>query len=59
MTISEFTLILRSKGWTVESACERWDIRMATYYARCRNESLHSQLRDMCHGLPNSERISR
>jgi hypothetical protein len=45
------TRILTSKGWTIEQACERWCIRVATYNARCNNESLVQQLEDMCNGL--------
>lgn len=45
------TKILKSKGWTIEEACERWGIRIATYSARCNNSSLVVQLEDMCRGL--------
>lgn len=53
MKLNKFTVILRSKGWTIEDACGRWGIRIATYHDRCRNQKMHNQLRDMCTGLPN------
>lgn len=45
------TRILTGKGWTVEEACTRWGMRIATYNARCNNSSLVTQLEDMCNGL--------
>jgi hypothetical protein len=45
------TRILTGKGWTVEQACFRWGMRIATYNARCNNPSLVQQLEDMCNGL--------
>lgn len=53
MKLSKFTVILRSRGWTIEDACEWWGMRTATYYDRCRNERLHNQLESMCKGMDN------
>jgi hypothetical protein len=49
------TRILTGKGWTVEQACARWGMRIATYNARCNNLSLVQQLEDMCNGLENKQ----
>lgn len=51
MLIHRFTRIIRSKGWTVEEACEYWKMRTATYNARCNNPKLDNQLESMCRGL--------
>ena len=53
MTLNKFTMILRSRGWTISDACKRWGIRDATYYDRTNNPKMHSQLEDMCKGIPD------
>lgn len=49
--MNKFTLIIQSKGWKVGDACKHWDIRYATYNARCNNSKMHNQLECMCLGL--------
>ena len=51
MIIHRATRILNAKGWIVLDACSRWNIREATYNARCNNPNLVTQLEDMCNGL--------
>ena len=48
-----FTRVLNSRGWTIDSACEYWNITRETYFRRCNNEKMKAQLLCMCRGLEN------
>lgn len=50
-----FTRVIHSKGWSVDEACEFWQIPRETYYRRCNNPRMKAQLLCMCRGLELKE----
>ena len=49
--VHKATELLKLKGWTVELACEWWDISTKTYYRWVNSPKYEQRLIDMCKGL--------
>ena len=54
--MNKFTLMLHNKGWTVEAACEFWNIHYSTYARRSNNSKFYNQLECLIKGLESKDK---